>query len=81
MARTIVNLNESWQQIASAEAAFTIQQVAAKSEILINTAQDDSTAMRINTAKKGKQVQQTAAVITYARATVASGCSILVDDD
>lgn len=81
MARAIVAITDSWQAIATGEAVFTIQKMAKASEIILNTAQSETAAMRINTAKIGKQVQQTSAVTTYAKATVATGCEILVDDD
>jgi len=81
MSRAIVNLTESWQEISTVEAVYTVQQLKRGEEILINTAQSETAAMRLNSAKLGKQVQQTASVSTYAKATSATGCVLIVDTD
>jgi len=67
MAKAKFTITQSWQQVATGAAVFTIEKVG-DGTIFFNETEDDVTAYRDSGLAGGEQYQQTAAVITTVRA-------------
>lgn len=80
MARTLIDVTQTFQEISTVPHITTIEQVG-DGTLLINDAATDATAEKLSgSVSVGDQVKQSATVSTFARAT-GDGWKIIVDDD
>ena len=77
MAKQVVTITDTFQQVASGAAVITVQK-RGDGSLLINETAVDATAYKVR-AEINEQFQQTDAVASHVRATDATGWEILVD--
>ena len=77
MAKQVVTITDTYQQVASGAAVITVVK-RGDGSLLINETAADATAYNVR-AEINEQFQQTDAVASHVRATDATGWQIIVD--